>query len=335
MSDFKYYLRYAFGKLLMLIAYIITALTLVFFVINLMPGDPAYSLAVYYMQTYNLKFEQALEMARAALGYDVSKPVHVRYLEYLARLARGELGFSLYYRRPAVEVIALSLPWTLLVLMLATILSYVVGTRLGVFAAFKRGRAVDSALYSAAIVMLSLPPFIIAVIVLYVLGVNLKLIPLGGAYALGVKPGLNLPFLLSVLQHAAGPVLAQALVQLSGWLLSARNVSVTILAEDFVKYGVARGLKRGTLTKKYIWKPARLPILTSLALSFGYMLGGSTLVESVFRYPGIGQQLGLALGSRDFGLAISIFTIMVIAVILASFLIELLYPLLDPRVRGA
>jgi peptide/nickel transport system permease protein len=183
--------------------------------------------------------------------------------------------------------------------------------------------------------MLSLPPFIIAVIVLYVLGVNLKLIPLGGAYALGVKPGLNLPFLLSVLQYAAGPVLAQALVQLSGWLLSARNVSVTILAEDFVKYGVARGLKRGTLTKKYIWKPARLPILTSLALSFGYMLGGSTLVESVFRYPGIGQQLGLALGSRDFGLAISIFTIMVIAVILASFLIELLYPLLDPRVRGA
>ncbi len=86
MSDFKYYLRYALGRLLMLIAYIFTALTLVFFVINLMPGDPAYSLAVYYMQTYNLKFEQALEMARAALGYDVSKPVHVRYLEYLARL---------------------------------------------------------------------------------------------------------------------------------------------------------------------------------------------------------------------------------------------------------
>ncbi len=206
---------------------------------------------------------------------------------------------------------------------------------MGVFAAFKRGKAADSVLYSAAIVMLSLPPFIIAVIVLYALGVNLKLIPLGGAYALGVKPGLNLPFLLSVLHYATGPVLAQALVQLSGWLLSARNVSVTILAEDFVKYGMARGLKRGTLTKKYIWKPARLPILTSLALSFGYMLGGSTLVESVFRYPGIGQQLAQALGSRDFGLAISIFTIMVVAVILASFLIELLYPLLDPRVKGA
>jgi len=333
--NYKSFLRYAFGKLLALAVYIFAALTLVFMVINLMPGDPAYSLAVYFMQTYNLKFEQALEMARVALGYDVSKPVHVRYLEYLSRLMRGELGYSLYYKRPAVEVIALSLPWTLLVLMLATIASYIIGTRLGVFAAFKRGKAADSILYSAAVVMLSMPPFIVAVIVLYLLGLNLRLIPLGGAYALGVKPGLNIPFLLSVLHHASGPVLAQMLVQLSGWLLASRNVSVTILAEDFVKYGVARGLKQRTLTKKYIWRPARLPILTSLALSFGYMLGGSTLVESVFRYPGIGQQLALALSSRDFGLAVSIFTMMVIAVIFAAFLIEILYPLLDPRVRRA
>jgi len=177
--NYKSFLRYAFGKLLALAVYIFAALTLVFMVINLMPGDPAYSLAVYFMQTYNLKFEQALEMARVALGYDVSKPVHVRYLEYLSRLMRGELGYSLYYKRPAVEVIALSLPWTLLVLMLATIASYIIGTRLGVFAAFKRGKAADSILYSAAVVMLSMPPFIVAVIVLYLLGLNLRLIPLG------------------------------------------------------------------------------------------------------------------------------------------------------------
>ncbi|MEM0318218.1 MAG: ABC transporter permease [Thermofilaceae archaeon] len=329
-SQFRYYIA---KRLALLFAYIFCALTLVFFIVNSMPGDPAYSLAVYYMQVYNLKFEDALEMARRALGYDVLKPVHIRYVEYILNLLRGNLGFSLFYKRPAIDVIAVSLPWTLFILTLATILGYFMGTRLGVLAAYRRGSKSDVIIYTVSVVLLSLPPFIFAIIILYSLGVGMRILPIGGAYPVWTTPGFNFDFIVGILWHAVGPVVAQALAQLAGWSIGARNVSVVVLAEDYVKYGVARGLKKSTLRKKYVWRPARLPILTGLALSFGYMLGGSTLVESVFRYPGMGFQLAQAMAYRDFGLIMAIFTIIIFTVLSASFIIELLYPFLDPRVR--
>jgi len=338
MSEYKNiiiaFLKFTVTKISILILYLFLALTLTFFVTNVMPGDPVYNLALYYVNQYRMSLEDALRIARQALGIE-EKPLYARYIEYITGIFRGDLGNSIYYKAPVMYVIRASLPWTLFVLSISTLLSYFIGIIIGSHSAYRRGTKLDTLVYSIAIILMSTPSFIIAILILYMLGVYLRLIPLGGAYPVGVSPSMNIKFIVGVLYHAVGPITAQALTTLSGWILAARNLSVTTLEEDYVKFAHARGLRDSTIVSRYLRKHARIPIITGLALSLGYMLGGSTLVEAVFRYPGMGYQLSLALGSRDIPLATGILTLIVIAVILTSFLVELVYPLLDPRIKSS
>lgn len=320
-------------RILTILLYLFLALSVTFLVINVMPGDPAYTLALYYVNQYRMKLEDALRIARETLGIE-EKPLYLRYIDYIVGIFRGNLGISIYYKVPVTEVIKASLPWTIFVLTISTLLSYFIGINIGSFSAYRRGSKIDTFLYSLTIILMSTPSFIIGILVLYILGVYLRIIPLGGAYPTGVKPSISIEFIAGILYHATGPIITQALATLSGWILTSRNLSVTILEEDYVKFAFARGLRDSTIMSRYLRRHARIPIITGLALSLGYMLGGSTLIESIFRYPGMGYQLGLALGARDITLMTGILTLIVIAVILTSLLVELLYPLFDPRVKA-
>ncbi len=328
----KQYFLFISKKIFSMFFYLFLALSLTFLAINVLPGDPAYTLALYYVNQYRMNIDDALRIARQTLGIE-EKPLYLRYLDYITNIFRGGLGTSIYYKRPVIEVIKESLPWTLFVLTLSTLFSYLIGIRLGSYSAYKRGSRTDAILYSTAIVLMSTPSFIMGILILYVFGVYLRVLPLGGAYPINVKPSISLKFIVGVLYHATGPILAQMLATLSGWILTTRNLSVTILEEDYVKFAFARGLSDSTIVSRYLRRHAKIPITTGLALSLGYMMGGSTLVESVFRYPGMGYQLGLAIGSRDLNLMSGILTLIVTAVILSSLLVELIYPLIDPRVK--
>jgi len=172
-----------------------------------------------------------------------------------------------------------------------------------------------------------------AVFILIFLGVKFKLIPLGGAYSEWIDPGFTPEFIGSVLYHAIGPVIALSAENIAIYILGMRNSAVSVIQEDFVNFAVMRGLKNKTISRKYVRKPAILPLITNLAASVGFLFGGATLAETIFRYPGIGYQFGTALGMRDYPLIVGLFTVQILAVLIAMFFIELIYPLVDPRAR--
>jgi len=325
--------KYLLKRLASFFIFLWAALTITFILVHLMPGDPAYMLAHQYMQNYGISFEDAYQMAKASLSWDPTKPLWVRYIEYFGNLVRGNLGTSILYEQSVNQIIAKSIPWTIFVASISLLLSFMFGVYLGSNAAWRRGSKVDSAVFFSGIVLSSFPSFIVAILLVIFLGVKFGIIPIGGAYSEDLVPGFNLRFITDVLYHAIGPIIALSVERLAGYMLGMRNNAVSIIQEDFVNFAAMRGLKDSTIAKKYVRRPALLPLITSLAISLGFMFGGATLAESVFRYPGIGYQYAQALGTRDYPLIMGIFTVIITAVLLATLVVELVYPLIDPRVR--
>jgi peptide/nickel transport system permease protein len=298
-----------------------------------MPGDPAYSLAVTYMQEWGISFEAAYKIAQQSLAWDTSKPLWERYIEFICNLIKGDLGKSVYYRESVSKIVAKSIPWTVFVGSISLLITYIIGIYLGSYAAWRRGKIADSVTFLFAIVFSCFPSFVTAVLILILFGVKLRLIPLGGAYAIGLKPSFTFEFVKSALHHAIGPILALSAENIAAYILGMRNSAVAVLQEDFVNFAVIRGLRNNTISKKYVRKPAILPLVTALSSSVGFLLGGATLAETVFRYPGMGYQFGVALGMKDYPLIVGLFTLQILAVLFAMFLVELIYPLIDPRAR--
>ena len=326
-------LKHVLKKFGIFILFVWAALSLTFILVHLMPGDPAYVLATVYMQQWNIKFEEAYKMAQESLAWDPTKPIWIRYVEYFANLLKGNLGESIVYRESINKIVAKSIPWTIFIGSISLFLAYMIGIYLGSYAAWRRGKASDTLIFSLGIVLSSFPSFVMAVFILIFLGVKFKLIPLGGAYSEWIDPGFTPEFIGSVLYHAIGPVIALSAENIAIYILGMRNSAVSVIQEDFVNFAVMRGLKNKTISRKYVRKPAILPLITNLAASVGFLFGGATLAETIFRYPGIGYQFGIALGMRDYPLIVGLFTVQILAVLIAMFFIELIYPLVDPRAR--
>ncbi|QZA34034.1 ABC transporter permease [Hydrogenibacillus sp. N12] len=309
------------------------ALTGVFFLVAFMPGDAAYSLAVSIAQERNISLEQAMELAHRLLGYEPRENVWGNYWSFFQGLVRGDFGYSIYFKTPVRSIIAEALPWTLLVISGATLVSFFLGAYIGAVAAQKRGTVWESLITGGATLFQAMPPFILALVILFLFSVRLHWLPLGGAYPIDVTPEASLTFVLSVLRHAAGPLMATALPQLASWTLAMRGNTTQVLGEDFIRFAEVRGLKDRTIAGRYIRTNALLPLVASLAIGLGYMLGGHTLVETVFNYPGIGFYFAKAIAVRDYGLMTGLFSLIVIGVLLATVLADAVYALIDPRVR--
>ncbi|MBT9258792.1 MAG: ABC transporter permease [Clostridiales bacterium] len=309
------------------------ALTGVFLLVAFMPGDPAYSLAVGIAQERNITLEQALEIAHRLMGYNPKEDLWGSYVAFLKGIFQGHFGYSTFYKVPVVEIVRQALPWTLLVLLGATLISFLLGSFLGAWAAQKRATFLEPVVTMTSAAVQALPPFILAILILFVGAVRWHLLPLGGAYAVDMAPSFSFTFGLSVLRHAIGPMLATALPQLAAWTLAMRANTTQVLGEDYIRFAQVRGLPDRVIASRYIRKNAILPLVASLAVGLGYMLGGHTLVEAVFNYPGIGFYFAKAIAVRDFGLLTGLFSLIVLAVLAATLLAEILYGLIDPRVR--
>ncbi|WAM37562.1 ABC transporter permease [Caldicellulosiruptor acetigenus] len=320
-------------RLVYLIVVLLIAISGVFVLVNKMPGDPAYGLAVSIAQQRNMEMERALEIAHKLMGIDPHEPLIVRYGRFISNLLKGNFGYSSFYQTSVNEIIAKALPWTLFVISLATLVSFLVGIYLGSFAAQKRGTIVDLVISGIASIIQAIPPFVLAVLILFIFAVRLRVIPLGGAYPVDMEPSFSLSFILKVIHHALGPMFATAIPQMAAWTLAMRGNTSQIMEEDYIRFAQARGLKDSIIANKYIKNNAMLPLIASLAISIGYMLGGHTLVESIFNYPGIGFYFGKAIAVRDFGLLTGLFSLIVIGVIVATFIAEIVYALIDPRVK--
>jgi len=202
--------------------------------------------------------------------------------------------------------------------------------------AYKRGGILDHTMTTFASIVSAIPSYLIGLLLIVLLGVQLRIVPLSymrGSISPGIKPGFNLKFFLDALAHAAIPITTYVISTVGGWMLSMKGNTLNVLGEDYITVARARGLKDRTITFKYVGKNAMLPLMTSLAISIGFMFGGSVIIENIFVYKGMGWLLGQSISSRDYTVMQGVFLIITISVVLANFIAELLYAKLDPRIR--
>ena len=306
------------------------ALTLNFFLPRLMPGDPATAL---FARFRGRLAPEAMQALRETFGL-TDAPLLAQYFTYLGHVMRGDLGISVaYFPSPVSQVIGTGLAWTVFLAGTALVVSFALGTMLGVIAAWQRRGWLDTWLPSTLSFLGAFPYFWLAMLALYVLGFTLRWFPLGHAYGDDLTPGFNLAFLADVVRHAALPIGTVVLATLGGWLLSMRNTMIAVLGSDYVNLARAKGLAPSRVMLRYAARNALLPSVTGFGMSLGFVLGGSLLTEIVFSYPGQGYLLVQAVRNQDYPLMQGIFLVITLAVLGANWLVDLALLWLDPRTR--
>ncbi len=324
-------MRFLLRRLMFYLVAAFAAITLNFFIPRLMVGDPV---QVMFAQFQGRLDPRALDSLRETFGF-VQGPLLDQYVTYLGNLLRGNLGLSVsFFPVPVAEVIGPSLLWTLRLIGIATIFSFALGITLGMFAAWRRGRFVDSVILPVASAVGAFPFFWIAMLVLYIFALVLGWFPIGHAYDVSLPVDWGNPqFLNSVIQHAALPLLTILFTAFGGWLLGMRNNMIGVLSEDYVTMAQAKGLSDRRVMFTYAARNAILPSLTGFAMSLGYVVGGALVVELIFAYPGMGYTLLKAVQGRDYPLMQGVFLLITLAVLGANFIADVCYVLLDPRAR--
>ena len=307
------------------------SITINFVVPHLAPGDPA---QLFMSRIKGHASPQMLHALEISLGVS-HDPLWVQYVQYLNNLLHGNLGISLtYLPTPVSDVLAQDLPWTFTLVGMSLVISFIIGTILGVIVVWRRGLFGDAVFTPFFAFISAIPYFWLALVLLYVLGSQLGWFPLHGGYdADNLEPGWNLDFILSAAQYSVLPALTIVIGSISGWMLGMRNAMVTTLSEDYVLMAEAKGLKQGRIMYMYAARNAILPNITAFALSLGFVVSGSLLTEIVFSYPGIGLATLQAIDNHDYALLQGAFLVISFAVLGANFLADFLYLLLDPRVR--
>lgn len=307
------------------------SLTLNFLIPRLMPGDPASAMFARFAGQLQ---PEAIDALRLAFGF-TNEPLLQQYFTYVRHLFQGDLGLSVaYFPATVTEVISTGLGWTLLLSGMAVILSFGLGTALGVVATWRRGGWLDSVLPPVLIFLGAFPYFWLAMVLLYVLGFVLGAFPLRHAYSDTLAPAFSAEFIFSVVQHMVLPSLAIVIASLGGWMLSMRSTMVGILAEDYITMANAKGLSQKRIMFHYAARNALLPNVTGFGMALGFVLSGSLLTEIVFSYPGQGYLLIQAVRNQDYPLMQGIFLTITLAVLGANLLVDILYVWLDPRTRA-
>jgi peptide/nickel transport system permease protein len=322
------------NKLLSGLFTILVATLAAFLLIRLMPGDFLALRATELVEQQGLPYATAYKIASTQYNYDPSVPIWLQFLNYLGGLLQGNFGTSLTLRIPVIAVLWQALPWTLFLSLLSLSLSFSLGISIGILAAwYRHKRWFESLVNGLSVLSQAIPDFLIGLLLLVFLGVRLRWFPLRGAYDISTEPGLNLPFMLSALQHAILPALAFTLASVGGWILAMRAAALQVLSEDYIQVAQAKGLKQNRIFLRYLTRNAIMPPVNSLAIAFASMISGSIFVEWMFAYPGIGYFFGYSIGNRDFTLLQGILLVSTIVMVLANALADLLAAWIDPRIR--
>ena len=310
------------------------AVTLNFFIPRLLPGSPvdAVLAKLALRGPVDAGTRRSIEVM---LGADSEKPLAQEYIDYLGGLVTGDLGVSVtYFPTPVIEVVGQSLPWTLVLVGLATAFTFVLGMVLGTVVGWRRGTWLDS-LIPATTILQAVPYFWLALLFIYVLSVNLGMFPISGGYDFTlVRPAFDYPFLSNALYHGFLPALTIVLSSLGGWLLGMRNMMVSTLSEDYILTAEAKGLSPRRVMLMYAARNAMLPSVSGFAISLGFVVSGSIVVETVFSYPGVGFTMLQAVQNNDYSLMQGMFLIITVSVLAANLVVDLLYGVIDPRTRA-
>lgn len=326
-------ISYFMRRLVAALLTIYVVITASFFLVRLMPGNPIEYLEAEMTLEGGMTPAEILARVQAIYGILPTGPLWKQYLQYVGNAFQGNLGDSISNPgHSVVSIIAGALPWTIFVIAVALLISFVFGLAIGtVMAAFKD--SLFAKLMTGLTSFLSaIPIYLVAILLLYFFADQHAWFPLGGTYTTGIKEGFNWPFIQSAFDHAVLPIATYVIVGFGGWALSMKGSVVTTLGADYVRAAESWGLSARRVTQSYVGRNSMLPIVTNLALSIGFLFGGSVFVETYFSYPGIGYYLIGAINSRDYSLMMGCFILITVAVILANLVVDLMYPLVDPRI---
>ena len=319
-------------RLAFYLAAFIAAATINFFLPRVMPGDPIQIMFAGAGSDLSLENLNALKLT---FGF-IDAPLWDQYVAYLKSVFTGDLGRSIkYYPLPVTELLGRALMWTLGLVGSATIVSFAVGTFLGIMAAWRRGTVFDTVVSLAAIFSSSVPAVVVSLITLFAFGYTLGWFPSGYAADPMLDPSWGWDYVSSVLYHGTLPMFTMVIVLTGGFAVTMRNNMINLLGEDYIVMGRAKGLSDRVVMLWYAARNALLPTVSALAISLGAVLGGSLVTEVVFNYPGMGNTLYQAILARDYPVIQGELLIMTAAMLTANFVVDLSYVLLDPRLKRA
>lgn len=328
------YQKYLGKKAIWYIITFFVLLALNFFLPRLMPGNPVDVI----VGSIGTSVGDTATMKRVYDGFmqefNLDKPVWQQFLLYVGNLFKGDLGTSFVrYPRAVSSIIAEAIPWTLALQIPAIIIGWIVGNLLGAVAAYRKGIA-SKALYPFSLFLYSIPYQAFAIIMLYLFSVVLGWFPPGSAYSKTLMPALNWGFISDAIYHHFLPFISVTLVMIGGQALGMRSMSIYELNADYVLYSQLMGINEKRISR-YVFRNAMLPQVSGLALSIGTMVAGSLITEIVFNYPGLGFWLFSAIRQVDYPLISGCTLIISVTVLIANFLIDVVYGLLDPRIKAA
>lgn len=322
-------------RLLFLVMVIWAASTITFFVPRISPRNPIRERFAELSRTGGFSAENMeLMIASYSQKFGLDKPLWQQYVDYVGGVARFDLGVSLNkFPKSVWDLIGESLPWTMGLLVVTTILSFIIGTLLGAVAAWPRAPQWLRSFATPFVLLMGVPPVLLGVLLIFFVAFRLKLLPLGGAYTIGTTPQWSLAFALDLARHQILPAIALIFGSAGGWVLSMRGMGITLQGEDYVNFAEHKGLGAWTIFRDYYLRNALLPQVTAFVLALGTVVTSAIVTEKLFGLPGIGSTLDEAIRSNDFTVIYGIVLFITIAVATLMVIVQFLYPLLDPRIR--
>ncbi len=327
--------RYLLSKVSWFFLAFVVALVFNFVLIRLFPGNPVDTMMARMASGGTTTGEALRKIYDAYIAeFGLDKPLWGQFQTYVGNLVKGDLGASFnQYPVPVMTLIMQALPWTIALQLPAILIGWVVGNILGALSAYRKG-VLDKGVFPVALFISSMPYYCLAIILVYLFAVVWRVLPASGGYGYGLEPALNWPFIQSVVEHYTLPFLSLTLVFIGGQAIGMRAMSIYELDADYVRFSRSLGVGDDRIVR-YIFRNGVLPQITGLALSIGTMMSGALITEIVFSYPGIGTLLFRSIRTEDYSVVQGITLLIMIAVLLANFLVDVAYGFIDPRIRAA
>ena len=327
-------MRFVLRRLGFFVLTLWVALTLNFVLPRLMPGNPALAIIGKFKGGIS---PQAVKVLEAQFGVGTHQNLFAQYFSYLGNVATLRFGTSLTYQTgtSVARLVLDAIPWTLGLVGITTVLAFLLGTGIGIVAAWRRGSWLDGVMPPIFVILTVIPYFWLGLVLILVFGVKLHWLPYFFSYDYTLTPSFTPSFIGNVLEHAVLPAFTLLITTIGTWILIMRNNMITTLAEDYVRMGRAKGLPSHRIMLDYAARNAILPNLTGFAMSLGFVLGGAILIEQVFNYQGVGWLLLQAVNNEDYPLMQALFLLITVGVLVAILLSDLATAILDPRTRAA
>lgn len=327
--------RHIIERLTQTIVTILTVITFAFFLMRGLPGGPeAYIRAQVLSQNQQISEEELNTLVEAYTGMLSDEPIHIQYLNFMEDvLLHFDLGQSYWYGDPVVDILINAMPWTIYISAVVLFGGFAFNVIMGSIMAYKESSRFDTTATVTFLVSGSIPYYVVAILLVYILGFQLGLFPDGGAFDRSLEPGFNLPFMKSVVNHSVLPIASFFIARTAG-SIGMRANAIRVLGEDYLRVARLRGLSERRIATRYVARNAVLPAYTSLMIGLGTLFGGSVIMESIFAYPGVGYYTFEALKRSDYALIMAGFVFTTVATVIGVLIGDLTYEFIDPRAGG-